>query len=97
MQDTSAAPRRGIVVSDAPDHPEHGWHALEAFEVVERLGVDSASGLHPADAAARLAAHGRNELTEAPRRARWRLLADQFRNVLIVVLIGARGARRAGR
>ena len=69
--------------------PGPGWHALAPAEAAGRLGVDPGRGLEPAEAADRLASAGRNELTEAPRRSRWQLFADQFRNVLIAVLIGA--------
>ena len=33
--------------------------------------------------------HGANRLAESPPRSRWAILFDQFRNLLIVVLIGA--------
>ena len=65
------------------------WHVLAPAEVAARLDVDPARGLEPAEVAARLASSGRNELTETPRKPRWQLFLDQFRNVLIAVLIGA--------
>jgi Ca2+-transporting ATPase len=65
------------------------WHALAPAEVAARLDVDPGRGLEPAEVAIRLATSGRNELTEAPRKPRWQLFLDQFRNVLIAVLIGA--------
>jgi Ca2+-transporting ATPase len=40
-----------------------------------------------ADAVSRLAAHGPNELTASTRDSAWRLLAAQFKNVLILILI----------
>ena len=48
-----------------------------------------ASGLTSAEAAARLAAHGPNRLPESEARPRWQLFVDQFRNLLIVILMGA--------
>ena len=55
----------------------------------DHLGVDPAHGLDPKEAAARLAIVGANRLAEPPRRSPWLLFLDQFRNLLIVVLIGA--------
>ena len=40
------------------------WHRLGPRELVEALGSDAASGLSAAEAARRLAEHGRNELAE---------------------------------
>ena len=65
------------------------WHARTAAEVATALAVDAAAGLDSADAARRLAAHGPNQLaTKAPRPA-WLKFIDQFRNFLVIVLIGA--------
>ena len=46
-------------------------------------------GLTTAEAQRRLAADGPNALPEAPPRPTWLRFVDQFRNLLIVVLIGA--------
>jgi Ca2+-transporting ATPase len=73
----------------APVDGPPSWHVLAPEEAATRLAVDPARGLEPAEVVARLTTSGRNELTEAPRRPRWQLFLDQFRNVLIVVLIGA--------
>jgi Ca2+-transporting ATPase len=45
--------------------------------------------LDKAEVAARHARYGLNRLAEKPRRARWLLLLDQFKSLLILVLIGA--------
>lgn len=65
------------------------WHHLDAGEVVALLGVVPAAGLTREEAARRLAEVGPNRLAEPPRRPAWRLLLDQFRNLLVVVLLGA--------
>jgi Ca2+-transporting ATPase len=49
----------------------------------------SPPGLTDADARARLAADGPNRLPEPPRRSRLALFLDQFRNLLVVILMGA--------
>ena len=65
------------------------WHVLDADEVAERLGVDLAQGLPSGDVAGRLAESGPNELQAAAGVSPWRLLLDQFRNVLILILLVA--------
>jgi Ca2+-transporting ATPase len=49
----------------------------------------STAGLTTAEAEARLRTHGPNRLTEAPGRPTWQVFVDQFRNLLVIVLIGA--------
>ncbi len=65
------------------------WHALDSAEALVRLAVEPGGGLAADEAARRLATYGPNRLTEAPRRPLWLVFVDQFRNLLIVVLIGA--------
>jgi Ca2+-transporting ATPase len=67
--------------------PPEGWHARSAGEVADRLDVDPAHGLEPAEAARRLADHGLNRLDEQATRPRWLLFLDQFRNVLVGLLV----------
>ncbi|MCE2644297.1 MAG: cation-translocating P-type ATPase [Burkholderiaceae bacterium] len=49
----------------------------------------SEQGLAPAEAARRLALHGSNVLTRARRRSPWQLLAQQFGNALVLILLVA--------
>lgn len=53
------------------------------------LEVDPRRGLEDAAAMERLARHGENRLAEKPPRSRWLMLLDQFRSLLILVLIVA--------
>jgi P-type Ca2+ transporter type 2C len=69
--------------------PDDAWHATDARAAGELLGVVTASGLTPHEARRRLEAGGPNRLAETPPRPAWRLFLDQFRNVLIVVLMAA--------
>jgi Ca2+-transporting ATPase len=62
------------------------WHALERGEVESALGA-GASGLAGAEAAARLARHGPNQLEEAPPASIWALLVHQFASPLIYILL----------
>ena len=66
-----------------------GWHQVSASEAAHRLDVNPATGLSSEEAASRLHHYGPNRLKETPPRSRWLLLADQFKGVLILVLIGA--------
>jgi len=65
------------------------WHQVSATEATRRLGVDPATGLSSEEAATRQAKYGPNRLKEIPPRSRWLLLLDQFKGILILVLIGA--------
>ncbi|HEX6901848.1 MAG TPA: cation-translocating P-type ATPase [Thermoanaerobaculia bacterium] len=64
-------------------------YRLEVSAVLRQLGVDARGGLSPEEAEKRLREHGPNELRAAERVSPWRTLLDQFKNVLILVLLGA--------
>src|SRR5512134_1791819 len=66
-------------------------HALPASEVVARLATDPSRGLTAAEAQARLARVGRNELPAAPPVPWWRKFLAQFRSPLVLLLIAAGG------
>jgi P-type Ca2+ transporter type 2C len=65
------------------------WHAQSAGEVCADLETDPARGLAPDEAAQRLARHGLNRLAEKKPRPAWLKFFDQFKNVLVMVLLGA--------
>jgi P-type Ca2+ transporter type 2C len=65
------------------------WHALATEQVVRELCSDPANGLSDVEATVRLGERGPNRLAEKPPRAAWRRFLDQFRNFLVIVLIGA--------
>ena len=65
------------------------WHAEAAETVLARLTVDSAKGLASEEVQARLAEHGPNQLAEKAPRPTWLKFVDQFRNFLVIVLLGA--------
>jgi len=73
----------------ADDAPGLAWHADSAEGASRRLGVDQASGLADAEAAARLARHGPNRLTARPGKPAWRRFAAQLGQPLVLVLIAA--------
>lgn len=65
------------------------WHASSSEEVVDRLESDLVSGLSAEEVERRLAVHGLNQLTQSRGWVRPRRLANQFRDVLVWLLIGA--------
>ncbi|KAA6186881.1 cation-translocating P-type ATPase [Thiohalocapsa marina] len=62
------------------------WHCLTATEALEQL-QSSETGLSGAEAAARLSRDGPNELPRADGVSPWQILAEQFKNLLIVILL----------
>ena len=65
------------------------WHALPTRQVAAELDSDPAQGLATAVAASRLAQFGPNRLAEKPPRPAWLKFLDQFRSLLVLILIGA--------
>ncbi len=72
-------------MSRQPDRP---WHHLPAEAVLEALDA-SAAGLQGEQVAPRRAAHGPNRLAERPPRPAWLKFLDQFRSLLVLILIAA--------
>mgnify|MGYP001176426392 CR=1 FL=1 len=71
-----------------PESPTD-WHRLEAGQVAERVATALSTGLADAEARSRLAEHGANEIAEGERRSPWLMLAGQFADFMILVLIAA--------
>lgn len=65
------------------------WHALSAERVTTQLNGDQIRGLTAADVAARLVQHGPNRLAEKLPRPAWLKFLDQFKSLLILILLGA--------
>ena len=68
---------------------EFHWHNLSREEVAEKLETDLRQGLSETEAADRLEHHGLNQLEEGGRRPLWRMFLEQFRDFMILVLLGA--------
>lgn len=64
-------------------------YALREQEVLEHLGTDAERGLSDEVAAQRLQEFGPNRLEEVARVSAWRQFADQFKDFIVLVLIGA--------
>jgi Ca2+-transporting ATPase len=65
------------------------WHTMSARAVAECLDTDAANGLWPREAERRLSVHGPNAIVEARRRGPLRILLDQFRDLMVLVLLAA--------
>jgi Ca2+-transporting ATPase len=64
-------------------------YRLSAAETAATLETDAADGLTTAEARARLARDGPNELTALPPVPAWRRFLAQFQNVLVILLLAA--------
>ena len=72
-----------------PDHARMNpppWHALSVPRVLDALETDG-HGLHEAEARARLGSVGPNSMPEPRRVSSWRVLAGQFRSVMVLLLL----------
>jgi Ca2+-transporting ATPase len=65
------------------------WWQLNVTESLGSLSSDVINGLSASEAAERLTKYGPNELQAAHRVSPWALLLEQFKNVLIIILLVA--------
>ncbi|MEH2358581.1 cation-translocating P-type ATPase [Nostoc sp.] len=64
------------------------WHNLEVDKALELLDSNADSGLRPQEIQQRLQKYGPNELEEIAGRKAWEILLDQFKNIMLLMLIG---------
>jgi P-type Ca2+ transporter type 2C len=64
------------------------WHQMSIEEVIDKLG-SSLQGIAAADAQKLLLEHGPNELIEKKKKTLFMMFLDQFKDFMILVLIGA--------
>jgi Ca2+-transporting ATPase len=71
--------------------PENGdpWHTLPADEVARRVHTETERGLSGAEAARRLERYGPNALTETSGRSPLAIVVDQFKSLIVVLLLAA--------
>lgn len=62
------------------------WYQMHEDEVLEALGSD-ANGLSSEKAEALLKTHGENVLRETKKKSVWRVFAEQFADLLVIILI----------
>jgi Ca2+-transporting ATPase len=63
------------------------WWMLSKEECLAKLNVEAGAGLSGQEASRRLTEYGPNELQAAHRVSPWTLLLEQFKNVLIIILL----------
>jgi P-type Ca2+ transporter type 2C len=69
--------------------PPHAWHALQTDRVVALLAADVEHGLTSAEVRRRLRLVGPNRAAEVRERPLWRLALDQFRSLVVLLLLTA--------
>ena len=65
------------------------WHTLTIESSLQELGVEPDTGLPDQEVRSRQEQYGLNELVERGVKAPWRILLDQFRETMVIVLIVA--------
>src|SRR5688572_3015112 len=73
-------------MKDIDNKSSTSWHTLTVEEIFERL-ASGPSGLTADEAAKRLQTHGPNELQARSHISPWSILLEQFKNVLIIILL----------
>ncbi len=63
------------------------YHALTIEETVKSLGTDPKVGLSSSEAEIRLSKYGRNRIEAKSGISPWKILADQFKDIIIVLLV----------
>lgn len=63
------------------------WHSLEVDKALELLSSNADTGISPQEVEQRLQKYGPNELEETAGRSAWEILVDQFKNIMLLMLI----------
>jgi Ca2+-transporting ATPase len=79
MTNLSSAP------SAAP--AEHAWYTVDPEQALSQLDSDARSGLSAQAVIDRLQQYGPNEIEEGQGRSPWRILLDQFTNIMLLMLM----------
>jgi len=82
-------PSPSAPLAPTPASTDTDWHLRDAHELARAHGVDPAHGLHEVEAWRRAEHHGANELANTTARGWPALLADQFKDFMILVLLAA--------
>lgn len=73
--------------SNSLSAPTRSWHTLDVQKTLSELGSNPETGLTSQEVAERLQQYGSNELEEAAGRSTWEILVDQFKNIMLLMLI----------
>jgi Ca2+-transporting ATPase len=63
------------------------WHSIEAAQVLKELGTDLHNGLTKGEVTSRLEKYGYNELKKEERISPFAIFINQFKNILIIILL----------
>ncbi len=63
------------------------WYKLTAEQTADELNSDIQNGLSATEANRRLEEYGPNELVERGLKSPWRILLDQFKDLMVIILI----------
>jgi P-type Ca2+ transporter type 2C len=63
------------------------WHSVETSKAIEMLSTDADHGITSQEVEQRLLKYGTNELEETGGRSAWDILVDQFKNIMLLMLI----------
>jgi Ca2+-transporting ATPase len=89
-QPLSARPSQDASVRDLPSGAAGAiWHTGLCEVLYERFEADPVRGLTEADAKARLAKYGTNELPSSPPPSAWKRIIAQFANPIVLTLLAA--------
>ena len=67
------------------------WHTMETETVIAQLSTSSSTGLTEEESRTRLEQHGPNELIEGQGVSPYKIFFEQFKNILIIILLVAVG------
>jgi P-type Ca2+ transporter type 2C len=63
------------------------WHSMASQSALQELQTDRQTGLRSTQVTERQQQYGLNELQETGGRSAWMILVDQFRNIMLILLI----------
>ncbi|MHA1610976.1 MAG: cation-translocating P-type ATPase, partial [Promethearchaeota archaeon] len=74
-------------VEEVPEVPETMWWSMKIPDVESKLATSTSKGLSTAEIPQRVEKYGYNELQAEEKRPRWKVFLDQFKDVLIYILM----------
>src|SRR4030042_5095224 len=86
-----------IIVDGSLNHPqgrsgymtESTWHSMEVETIIRDVDTDHYFGLSEDEARRRLTQYGHNELKKEKKTSSFTLFINQFKNILIIILLVA--------
>jgi len=73
--------------ASTPDLSQTPWYTLEPTKALELLRSDREAGLSAEEVSQRQSIYGPNEIEEGAGRSAWVILFDQFKNIMLLMLI----------